>query len=366
MSVFILTYIFSSFFAYLYSVEKDKYIASLLKICLFTSLFLPLALRYDIGTDYVNYAQQITYDVNPVENKWGGFEFGWRPLLWLIKTFEIDVHYFFVIIAFFSVLLVLNIVEKKYAYFAIVIYVSTLYLDSFSLVRQAFAGLIAFYGIASYYKKDNKRYLIFVFAACLFHSSMYFFLVLLPVFLFMENVQPFSKKKIIFLFSFIYVFFTVINIPKIVFSVIVNSVFSSMSRYFTDELYGSATKLGTGLGVLLKEFTAFPFIFFITYCNKRKQTNKFFMQALIIHFLIIITYIFSTQITILNRLPYIFTPYFLISINFLGNSKSKYRKIILILVVIIFTTNFIVNLIKNPSASPGGLGITPYQSIFSR
>ena len=366
MSVFILTYIFSTFFAYLYSVEKDKYIACMLKICLFMSLFLPLALRYDIGTDYINYSQQIAWDVNPIENKWGGFEFGWRPLLWFIKTFEIDVHYFFVIVAFLSVLLVLNIVEKKYAYFAIVIYVSTLYLDSFSLIRQAFAALIAFYGVASYYKKDNKRYLIFVFIACLFHSSMYFLLVLLPLFLFMEKVHPLSKKSVIFLFFFIYVFFMIVNIPKIVFSVIVNSVFSGMSRYFTDELYGSTTKLGTGLGVLLKEFTTFPFIFFITYCNKRKEKNKFFMPALMIHSLIIVTYIFSTQITILNRLPYIFTSYFLISINFLGNSKSKYRKIILLLVVIIFTTNFIVNLIKNPSAASGGLGITPYQSIFSR
>lgn len=366
MSIFILTYIFSSFFAYLYSVEKDKYIASLLKICLFISLFLPLALRYDIGTDYINYSQQIAGDVNPIENKWGGFEVGWRPLLWFIKTFEIDVHYFFVIVAFLSVLLVLNIVEKRCAYFAIVIYTSTLYLDSFSLVRQAFAALLAFCGVASYYKKDNKWYLIFVFVACLFHKSMCFLLVLLPLFLFMEKVRPLSKKRIIFLFFFIYVFFTAINIPKIVFGVIVNSVFSGVSSYFTDELYGSATKLGTGLGVLLKECTAFPFIFFITYYTKRKQKNKFFMQALVIHSLIIITYIFSTQITIMNRLPYIFTSYFLISINFLVNSKSKYRKIILIFVVIIFTTNFIVNLIKNPSAALGGLGITPYQSIFSR
>ncbi|MBO5125142.1 MAG: EpsG family protein [Spirochaetaceae bacterium] len=366
MTVFILTYIFSCSFAYLYSVEKNRHIALFLKILLFCSLFFPLALRYNIGTDYVNYYEQIAWDVNLQEKRWGGFELGWRPLLWVIKFFDIDVHFFFVVVAFVSESLVLKIVGKRNAYFAVVIYVSTLFLDSFSLIRQAFAALLATYGLHRYYQTAKKKWFLVVFLSCFFHDSMYFFLFFIPFFLKLEKIKSFSKMNVICICLLVYVFFTIINIPRIIFGVIANSFLGGMSRYFTDELYGGATKLGSGLGVLLKEMCIIPFILFCTSCNRYGKKEKLFMPSLAIYVLILISYIFSTQITILNRLPYIFTSYYLISIKILCDSRSKYRKVGLLLLVVIFTVNFFVNLLKNPSSAAGGLGITPYQSIFSR
>ena len=366
MLVYLMTYIFSLLFAYLYSLSKDKYVSFLLKILLFFVLFLPLALRYNIGTDYENYWQQIMWDVNIYENKWSGFELGWRPLLFFIKFLNLDVHWFFVVVAFFSVYFVLKIVDKKYIHYAIIIYVSTLYLDSFNIVRQAFAAIIAVYGVDLYFKTLNKKYLWICVLSVLFHTSMIFLLLLLPFILKFSKIKPFSKVTVICLLIFVYLFFTIINIPAIIFNIIAKSMFGSMSRYFSSELYGGSTELVSGLGVLLKEVVVLPFILCSTSILADNEKNRLYMPMLIINVIIVITYIFSTQITIMNRFPYIFTTFYFVSLKALTLSKSKYKKIGLMLIVIFFTCNFYVNLLKNPSSARGGLGITPYMSIMEK
>lgn len=366
MFVYLITYIFSFLFAYLYSLAKDKYVSFLLKLLLFLVLFLPLALRYNIGTDYENYWQQLMWDVNIYENRWGGFELGWRPLIFLIKFFNLDVHWFFVIVAFFSVYFVLKIVDKKYIHYAMIIYVSTLYLDSFSLIRQAFAAIIVVYGVDLYFKTLNKKYLWICVLSVMFHTSMILFVLLLPFIFKFSKIKPFSKVTVLCLLIFVYLFFTIINIPVMIFNIIAKSMFGSMSKYFSPELYGGATELGSGLGVLLKEIVVLPFIFCSTSVLLDGEKNRLYMPMLIINYLIIITYIFSTQITIMSRFPYIFTTFYFVSLKSLTVSKSKYKKIGLMLIVIFFTCNFYVNLLKNPSSARGGLGITPYMSIMEK
>lgn len=367
MTVYFFVYIFSAFFSYFYSVEKNKNVSVLLKLFLFLTLFLPLSLRYDIGTDYINYYQQINWDIDPVSGKWGGFELGWHPLLWLIKTFNLDIHLFFVVTAFFSVFFIIKIIEKESAFYSIIIYVSTLYLDSFSLVRQAFAAILAIYGIKKYFNRQEKKYLIYVFLSVLFHSSLMLFVFLLPLILYYNKKKPFRHITWFNIYIFSFLFFTLVNIPSMMFRILAQSVLRNSSRYFTDSLYGAATKMGSGLGVLLKEMTVIPFLFFMTSEDKFSgKRNSLCMPSLLIVLFIFVSYIFSTQITIMNRIPYIFTTYYLIATQSLYESKNKYRRIGLYILAIIFTANFVVNLIKNPSSASGGLGITPYQSIFSR
>ena len=366
MTVYFVVYILSSFLSYRYSVEKNKNIAYILKLLLFLTLFLPLALRYNIGTDYKNYFKLIRFDVNPSLGRWSSFELGWHPILWIIKTFNLDIHLFFVITSFFSVYFVLKIVDKKTSFYAILIYVSTLFLDSFSLVRQAFAAILAVYGFKLYFDTGKKIKLIFVLVSVLFHNSMALLLLLTPLVIYMKKRKDFKTTTWFVIFIFSFLFFSIVNIPAILFRIISSSIFGNSSSYFSDSLYGSATQLGSGLGVLLKEMCIVSFLFFMTKTTKFGVKNEVYAISNTMLLFILVSYVFSTQITIMNRIPYIFTTFYLITVKSLFYSKSRYRKLGLYLVILIFTANFIVNIIKNPSSGFGGLGITPYTWIFER
>ncbi len=366
MTVYIVAYLLAVFFSYFYSVEKNEKIAFFLKISLFLTLFLPLAFRYNIGTDYKNYYELINFDVNIQKGNWSSFELGWYPLIWCIKKFNLDIQIFFIITAFFSVFFILKIIDKKAAFYCTILYISTLYLDSFSLIRQAFAAILSVYGLNLYLKTDKKKYLLWTFISIFFHRSIIVLIIILPIFIKLNRKNAFTSTTWIFIFIISFIFFSLINIPAILFRYLTSSIFGTYSRYFTDSLYGKQTKLGTGLGVLLKEMGIVPFLFFMSKTKINGQKNTLYASSNLFLLLILISYIFSTQITIMNRIPYIFTTYYLIATKSLYESKNKYRKIGLYFLFFIFTTMYIVNLTRNPSSANTGLGITPYQSIFSR
>ncbi len=364
MLVYIGIYVLSVLLAYCYSISKEKSTEVVFRVLLFCILFLPAALRYNIGTDYKNYYTLIRYDVNFVFHRYSGFEKGWLPLLFLIKKTGIDIHVFFVVTSFFTLIFIFKLLEKKDAVYFIIVYVSTLYLESYNIARQMFAVSMATYGLKLFFEK-NKKGLFFILLSILFHSSMVFLVIVLPVLIWVEKKYITQKQFIVF-FLVVVVFFHVINVPQIAFSLLLQTAFGSTSRYLTDSLYGGKTQMGSGLGVLLKEMTIIPFLFFAMPKTTDNKKNRGYGQNCLMMIILYITYLFSTQITIFNRFPYIFSTYELCSLHCLYYSRSRYRKIGLYLLVGIFIISFFVNLIKNPSSANSGLGITPYQSIFER
>jgi len=334
---------------------------------LFLSIFLPMALRWNIGTDYKNYYEQILHDVQPALNKWGGFDIGWRPLLIFIKYFEIDIHFFFVVVSFFTLIFIFKLIDKKTAPIAILVYICSIWLESLSPVRQYFAVAMATYGFKLYWKEENKKGIILIILSCLFHRSCFLFL---PILIFVRPIKL-SPAVIICIFAFSWLFFHIVNVPNILYSRVMYAMFGNASRYFSAESeYGQATRMGTGLGVLLKEFGCLPFVLFATAKTKNismqcVHSKQYYYSMWILYFLFV-CYIWSTQITIMNRLPCLFTTYYLLAIDVLYESKNRYRKIAIYFLELIFVVIFFVNLIKNPVKTNTGMGLTPYTSIFER
>ncbi len=154
MIEYIAIYIFSTVFSFCYAKAKKCSSIAIFATIVFCILFLPLACRYNIGTDYHNYEIAIN------EYRYGGkfsfpFEYGWFPIVYVIKHWNVSVQYFFIIPAFFSMLILFYVVPRKYFWLCIPAYISVAYLESFSLVRQAFAATIFLLSAKDFIEKKS-------------------------------------------------------------------------------------------------------------------------------------------------------------------------------------------------------------------
>lgn len=369
MSVYFFVYIVSAIFSFCYSKTKDKSASIVFLIMTFLSLFLPLALRYEIGTDYENY-RRIIYN-SFAKNKFDEFEIGWVPLLKFIYNFNLDIQWFFVISAFFSVLFIFLAVGKRDFWLAIPCYVSIAYIESFSLVRQALAVSICMFVIKLWTNRKYLKSFIFLTIAFLFHKSTILFVFFLPFL--NRKWKIFSSYKNIVLFLIIYVCFSFFDIANIIMTKIVGNTF--YANYITST-YNKKTEGGTGLSILCREIVLFCAVVFSSRTPKKHIRMSFYKNGFtynhnyqlvcILSFSLLIFYILSLQIHIFNRLPNLLSPFFLFLVPTVYNSKTRYRKIIpfFMIAVLFFVFIFIVK--NSLSSLPGGLGITPYRSIFNK
>ena len=135
MIFYISQFILVSFFAYIHSYHKNERFSVTAKwICLLL-LFIPSALRYNIGTDYVNYKSIFNVIQKTGQNR---NEIAWVYLNKLIIALKLPFQY---VIAIASALTIFPFIKtKKKDFFIIIILFSCLYyLNSFNITRQVIA-----------------------------------------------------------------------------------------------------------------------------------------------------------------------------------------------------------------------------------
>lgn len=358
MIPYLLAYLFASVFSFCYSKSRDKSTIVIFASLTFLTLFLPLALRYGIGTDYENYVRIVSNGLNL--NYYTMFELGWAPLVYFIDSCALDVHWFFVIISGISTIVLFAIVPRKYFFTSIPIYICTSWIASFSLVRQAFASLIFLVALKKHLLGKNVQAAFWGSIAGLFHTSLFLPLCLLPLCrLRWRCFTPvFNGAALLFLSAT----FALSNIGTVLFdSVIALTPYSS----YINTIYNSKTELGSGLGVLLKVFVLFLFLVSFQRDSSQKKDRAYStlcMFALVQGLFIIL----SAQVRILGRLTNIFDGVYVFFIMYLSQSKSKYRTLLMYFITFSFFLMYVKSLISNPSSADGGMGLTPYQSIFSR
>ena len=164
----------------------------------FNTLFLPAALRGRVGTDYGRY-QQLFYSIgenslNPIEKNWLKQSllfllinkivyFTTKNYLWVMAVFA------FIIVFMFIKAIVENSINWTYSLFVLLSF--CLYYQSFNQIRQIVAISIIMLSFKYLKYGDNKKFIISVFFAALFHLSALIFIIMLPV----KNIRI-SKKLI--------------------------------------------------------------------------------------------------------------------------------------------------------------------------
>lgn len=373
MTVYFFVYLFGFIFSFCYSFAKDKFAISVFRILCFLTLALPACLRYNIGTDYENYTRIILNGF--ARGKYDMFEAGWIPILWFIDKFDLDLQFFFIFASLCAYSIVFKYIERPYFYLCMPVYICTAYLESYSLVRQNFACTVFLLCIMNFQNKRYFRAVLWGAVSFLFHKSTIFLCLLLP--LSSMRWKMFSPYKNAVLFLLMYALFDFFNFAQIIMEKVVGNTFYSV---YVNSGFNRQTEIGTGLGLLLRICIMFIFVFISSrqvnekkeWSGKNEQASMLSLQeknykiTCIFMFSFLAFALMAKRIHIFNRLMNLMTLSYLLSMHTMAKSKNKYVKVALLFVIIALSILFFKDLQSNPSSAAGGLGLTPYQSIFSR
>ena len=350
-------------FSFLYSKSKDKSSIIIFLTLSFLILFLPLALRAGIGTDYNSYVRIVSSAI--AHKNYFPFEIGWTPILWLIAQFDLDIQIFFVIPAFFTILILFVVIPRRHFWMCILAYISIAYLESFSLVRQAFAASIFLLSVRAFYNKHNIKALFWFILSAIFHKSVVFMAPLFFLSLFRWKFLNVYTSVFIFVCSC--AFFSIFNVGSFLMqNVLGNSIYAG----YIGGGYDKKTEMGSGLGLFLRLVMFAAFLFCIRRSARTNEDSLFisrrYVYTVFSLYMLALSHILAAQIHIFNRIPNLFSPFYVYILLAIVQSKSRYRKIVLIFTLSVLFVLFMKTLQVSSSSLGRGLGIVPYKSIFER
>ncbi len=365
MAFYLVLYIVATLCAFCYAKAKTKIDILIFKTLLFLILFLPLALRYNIGTDYQTYVYLIK-EYYFFKHSDLYFEPGWMPIIYAIEKWNLSLQWFFVVPAFFSTFIVLreDIIERKYAHFCIPVYLSLAYIDSFDIVRQAFAATIFLFCVKNLERKRCWKTFFWLIIAVLFHKSA----VLYLPFLILASLdwKKLNQYRALTIYAIMVAVFVIYNAATLIITKIVGD--TMYASYVTSD-FNRPTKITSGLGVLAKQILFILVLFSI----RKEEIDSTINQTSIRRYNIVCIgtlclaafHILATQIHIFDRLTTLFSPFYIYIATCLIKSKWKYRKWACLIFVSMLFILAAMRLYGSFIAGTGP-GIIPYQSILTK
>lgn len=331
---YILFTVVITFFTFLESVSSKFKHGMLLSFIL---IFIFISIRYDFGNDYAMYHSEF-HKLNTIDNLKGyagleRLESGW---IYLNRAFK---HLgFFTLIVFWS--LIYSIVMYKYIrktldkkLFAIAVFFflasSGSFLIHLSALRQSIALLFFLIAIKYIIEKKIISYLLIIFIASLFHSSV---LLLLPLY-FLNYMKVNNKLNVIYFLTYL-ALYSVGNL----FSSFINDIVIFIKpgySYYLEEKNNVKAEINSGYGVFLH---AINFFILLLVNNNLKKSNAYIQVA---YKLVIISYIISPlslSVGMVGRVNFYFIFFQIFTIPFVFSSiKNKNLKVIYLLFNILFT-----------------------------
>ncbi|QJT30071.1 EpsG family protein [Aeromonas media] len=313
----------------------------------FSILFFISAVRYGIGTDYVNY--QKIFELLSINE----LNISIEPLFYLINIFAIKLGFHFeFVVAVSSFLFIYPLVkcsDKNVSIWIVFYLLLYFYIASFNAVRQGIAISISCYALYNlFYSNDKKRYVIFILLASLFHySALLGFIVI------------YIRKRALPIWLNIAVIVLLYYSILMMVPIILNSGLISNSKYaaYTNSQYIESVKLGSGVGFIINILPYFVMIALGKFLfNDVKKINLAINASL----LMIVIKLLTLQFGILARLEYTF--YFIFAVIF-GELAYRYKKshlnyTLFIYMVLWAVLQFELQLLN------GAHEVLPYQSIF--
>ena len=346
MSFYLSLYILELCTAVAYHYSKNHFAKEFTKFLCFLVLFIPAAIRYNIGIDYENYVMMFN-----THSDYG--EIGWHWIENIVRFCDLNVQWVFVISSFIIYGLLLKI-DKKDFILLISLYLFLDYTESFNAVRNFISISIFIFSYYLFLEGKNKLSILVCCMGFFFHSSTILFL---PLLIFSQCVNL-NKKNV-----FVIVLISTFLIYKININTIIDKLSSFYSdfrylRYFTSSKYG--TKSGYfGLGSLIK-WTMLLMSYLC--CDERYCAKKEFSAISIGFIFLWISSMLFVKIQIFYRLTIIFSVVYLMMFRtYLYPSKNIYH---LLGKISCFTYLFLFNFLGGLASNSNGS--IPYTTIFSR
>lgn len=354
--------IFSTIFVFFAEKTKHEGLRWLLLAGSFLIIYIPAAIRYNIGSDYWSYEslynQYLIGDDLYIES-------GSKLIMFIMSELGLSAHWFFVITSFLIYFVYYLSLPKKGASLYHFTYMLTFYLTSYNLVRSAitFSFILLFLKFFILRKNNLILFLVFM-CAFAFHKSAILILFIFP-FLYFRTIL--LLESVLFRVSFI-LCIGVLFLSR-------STVVEGLLKYGILEFFGyghyvgsayfSDVEFGTGMGFLINIFVVLiPVIF---YCREKNKDIRFNAVVIVSVIFMVFSSVMTATIGIFSRLQTFFQYAIVLIPGYLLNYNKKYVRHILILIFFFwFLTLFEVNIYKARSDVCGGGRINPYVSIFNK
>ncbi|WP_444659804.1 EpsG family protein [Caproiciproducens sp. R2] len=304
-----------------------------------TILFLVSALRYNVGTDYINYKMFIAQPVLP------DWERGFVALLRLTEIFTDSYEAFIFVNSFLVVAIFCKCYYDYIGFHPMALYLFITmgtYFQSFCLLRQIIAIAILFYGFRYIKNKHYIKLILCIIVAALFHSST---LIVAPAFL-LANIKIERKN---------YIFGTI-------FGGVIAIIMQPIAMEFINQKYFGAfnNAVDSILPIYSIALGMIVFVFAMIYRDKLIQLNES-NNALfnIAFFYLVYTFVFA-YVPVMSRCFQFFIPFFTLLIPkiIMCETNPVTRKFFYALFGIVFFI-YMCLFVKFTSA-----GVLPYQTII--
>lgn len=308
-------------------------------------LLLPAAFRYGIGTDYANYVNYFNSPDGAIQRT----EIGFILINQLVIAMGGSVQWMFALIALFTYIPLAFGLRRSRILPIVALYMLTLYLSSFSAIRQMLAVSWVLVALTRYLDDNRVGHAYFwIVAASFFHLSV---LIVLPFVLIRRIHIPAW-----FLLLLIPAFYFVATHGFIDFLFSSDAFLGTKYGGYVDSQYDRQTEMGSGLGVLLRMLIPLAYMVYSSQLNRRNDMVLYSVVAYVV------SYMLSIQIHIFNRLVDTFSFAPILAFGVLNKELKK--RLALVVLLVLMLINFEKTIVANTSDRHGGLGISPYVSIF--
>jgi len=305
-------------------------------------LFVPAALRYNIGTDYPAYVQ--IFDA-AARNRPTHGEIGWLLLNKAVYWLGGGAQVMFAVVAFLTLFPVFCSVRRKELYVIIPAYIMLYYLSSYNITRQVLSASLIFYALGQYDKRKYVKAVAFTLIAASFHISALLFFG----YYFLAALLRIKRPAALVWLVVIYVLFNVLNVHLLVLKLSELTVYAQ----YLKTGYVRQTTFRTGIGVLMYMLMACAALVGIK--GKTREASNRRVGVLLLFCSIFV----GLKIFILNRLRDIFFVTLLPAMQNI-NQKSRYRWIVIIAFVLFAGASFCATLLA------GSGEVTPYRSVLGK
>lgn len=348
----------STFFVYFSEKCKYRFDRNILLFIAFLIIFIPSAIRYNIGTDFPNYI----YIYDNLESH-THMEPGFYYINKLLRFVNARAQWSIAVLAFIFSYAAIFSYPKKDAWILHLAFTLSLLFFSFNGIRQAIAIAFSLWAFKHYLYNKLLTASLLIFIGSLFHAAS---LILLPIGLIALIPLPKKFKElfapIIIITSILLLnFFT----PQLIgfLELITNKLNLKYQVYFGHNRHFIAPELGSGLGLLAK----FLFPCFIIFRTKSLINKNPKLWALIIlNSLYAVSIILTKEIIIFGRLEKVLAIAPIIGVYYLFQLEKRtfINSIIAIFFILFLLLVFEKDAVGKPS-SYSNPRLNPYQTIFN-
>lgn len=353
--------ILSTFFVFCSEKVVGKYNRTIFLALSFLAIFLPAAIRYNIGSDYWSYVElyNAVGSGDPVPIELGTF-----GLMYILNYLELSVEWFFVITSFIIYFIYFLSLPEKGAAIYHFAYMVTSYLVTYNLIRSALAFSFILLFIKLFLMKKNFYFLVIVFfAAFIFHKSSVLLIVLLAFIYF--NISRIFNGFFGKILGIGFLIFCFLKIDYLILKIVELNILDIFGYgHYVETGYFQEVEMSTGLGFLLNIS-----ILFIPILIHNNIKNKMLYDKLVVNssLLLLLASIAMASIGIFSRLQRFFIFGFIFSAHYMFFIEKKLLKSMAIIFLVFWGILFFeISIIKSKSDVCGGSRVSPYVSIFNK